>query len=482
MTSATAPQLSGWRTTTALLPHQQEAVAKLLPSRVGALFAEMGTGKTRIAIELAHLRQSKIDTVLWFCPVSAKRTIAREIRKHTDCQDSDIHVFDHRSAEHNIPPARWYIIGTESIGGSARVFLTAHHLMRERAMVVLDESHQIKGHRAKRTERLTHTCAIARYRLILTGTPISQGIVDLFAQMRFLSPKILGYRSFYTFAHNHLVYSEKFRGLIEREKNKAYLADKIKPYVYQITKDECLTLPRKLRSTQTCDLTTEQRWAYEEAKEESLQEDYLLGDDWAQRIALFQLFTRLQSIVCGFQRLADGTLHHHPHHRLDLLLAVIDAISPREPIVIWAKYHAAIDEITAALTDQHGQDSVQQFHGHLSETQRQTQLDHWRQGGRFLVATQAAGGQSIDLTHAACVIYYANGFKYAERQQSEDRCHRLGQTRPVTYIDLWANAGIEDRIDRALAKKSNAVTEFRQEVDRVRRTNKDKLRELVKRL
>src|SRR5690606_1079940 len=72
-----------WRCTSELLPYQQEAVAKLLPSKVGALFMDMGTGKTRTAIEFVRLRQHKIDRVVWFCPVSLKETIRVEILKHT---------------------------------------------------------------------------------------------------------------------------------------------------------------------------------------------------------------------------------------------------------------------------------------------------------------------------------------------------------------------------------------------------------------
>lgn len=470
---ASAPAV--WRATTPLLTHQQEAVAKLLPSRVGALFAEMGTGKSRIAIELARLRQAKIDRVIWCCPVSAKETIRREILKHTDTNPTAIHVFDDRTAEDRLPPASWYILGTESLSASARVLFALRALITTRSLVIVDESHQIKGHRSKRTERLTLLASVARYRLILTGTPISQGVVDLFAQMRFLSPKILGYRSFYTFASQHLVYSDKFPGRIEREINKDYLAAKIRPYTYQITKEECLTLPGKLYSNRYCGLSRDQEEAYAEAKERILTVDYLMGDDWERKIAIFHLFTVLQTIACGFETLADGSVQRYPHRRLDLLAETLDRLPAAAPAVIWCKYHACLNEIDTYL----GTDAIP-YHGRLSEAQRQVNLDAWRQGkARFLVATQAAGGQAIDLTRAAHVVFYANGFKYSERQQAEDRCHRIGQERPVTYLDLWSLTGIDRRIEEALARKENVVNRFREEVQKVRQTNKDRLRRLV---
>lgn len=470
-----------WQASTALMPHQVDAVAKLLPAKVGALFAEMGTGKSRIAIELARLRQAKIDRVIWCCPVSAKETIRREILKHADAEPGDIHVFGDKTDERTIPLARWYIVGTESISASARVVCTLRHVTTERTFFVVDESHQIKGYRSRRTERLTLIARMARYRLILTGTPISQGVVDLFAQMRFLSPRILGYRSFHTFARNHLVYSERYRGKIDREVNTEYLAAKIKPYVYQITKDECLDLPPKLHSSRYCDLTPIQAEAYAAAKERILLDEYLLADDWQRQIAVYHLFTVLQTIACGFETQPDGSIHSYPHHRLDLLREAIARI-PDEPVVIWSKYRHALAEIREALIADHGAEAVTIYHGGLRETERQRNLDHWRQCGRFLIATQSSGGQSIDLTRARFAIYYANAFKYSERQQSEDRFHRIGQTRAVTYLDLWSDCGIDDRIQSALARKSNAVAEFRDEVDKVRKTNKERLVELVKSL
>jgi SNF2 family DNA or RNA helicase len=471
-----------WTARPALLPHQGDAAVKLLPSRVGALFAEMGTGKTRIAIELARLRQDKIDHVVWSCPVSAKETIRRLILKHTDADPADIHVFDQRTCPDHLPSARWYVVGTESVSASARVVRALSRLITEHSFVVVDESHQIKGHCSRRTERLTLLAAKARYRLILTGTPISQGVVDLFAQMRFLSPKILGYRSFYSFARNHLIYSDRFPGRIEREHDTEYLAARIKPYVYQVTKEECLDLPDKRYASRYCAMTHAQHLAYAEAKERILLEEYLQADDWERRIAIFHLFTVLQTIVCGFQTLPDGTVARYPHDRLTALADALAGIPPGAPVVIWAKYRRAIEDIVGALSAAHGPDQVHAYHGGLTPRARTQTLDAWRRNGRFIVATQAAGGTAIDLTPASHVVYYANGFKYAERQQSEDRCHRIGQDRPVTYIDIWSDAGIDTRIDRALGAKASVVAAFRSEVERVRGGGKDRVRELVKSL
>lgn len=461
--------------TTDLLPHQAAAVTKLLPSRVGALFMDMGTGKSRAAIELACIRQAKIDRVVWFCPVSLKETVRYEILKHTDAEVGDIYLFDAKTRSERLPDCRWYIIGIESMSASNRVVFAASAAITERTMVIVDESSYIKGYKAKRTNRITLLSEQARYRLILTGTPISQGVQDLFAQMKFLSPKILGYRSWHTFARNHLEYSDRYKGLIVSTHNTGWLAEKINPYIYQVTKAECLDLPSKLTESRYCTLTSEQDAAYEMAKERFMDDMLEYSDDseWQSSVPIFRLFSALQGIVCGF--FGDQAIESQ---RVDLLVTTLGQIHETEKVVVWAKYRQAIRDIVSQIP------SACEYHGGLSEQQRHQSLQRWRSEGRVLVATQAAGGHGLDLTAANHVIFYANGFKYSERIQAEDRCHRIGQTMPVTYIDLWARCGIEERIDLAIYRKGSTVEAFKAEVDKIKeqRNRKVLLRKLVKQL
>jgi len=464
------------------MPHQQAAVEKLLPSRVGAAFMEMGTGKSRTAIELVRLRHKKIDKVVWFCPVSLKDTVRREILKHTDCIETDICVFDDEITESTIPNALWYIIGIESMSASARVVLATNKLITEQTFVILDESSYCKNHRAKRTERITALSNRARYRLVLTGTPLSQGVVDLFAQMRFLSPKILGYTSFYSFAANHLEYSDKFPGMIVRAHNVEYLAAKIKPYVYQVTKNECLTLPDKLYDYHCFDMTFEQREHYEAAKYELLTEIDTYSDPYLDRIRIFRIFSVLQQIVSGFWN-RNGKLITFPHRRLSAMMDVVQRVPENEKIIIWAKFHHDIDGITKQLQTAYGPNSVALFHGGISEKQRNAELEKFRRQARFFVATQGAGGHGLTLNEASYVIFYNNGFKYSERMQAEDRCHRIGQHNNVTYIDIHCVSSIDDRIDNALRKKSSVVEEFKREVDKIKNDGKkEMIKELIKSL
>lgn len=466
----------GWSATSRLMPHQVSAVTKLLPSRVGALFMEMGTGKTRTAFELMRIRQSKISRVIWFCPVTLKATICREILKHTTLSARDIYVFDDKTREDVVPlNCTIYVVGIESMSSSARALYAVMQLIDDRAFVVVDESTFIKGHSAIRTRRITRIAEPARYRLIMTGTPITQGAVDLFGQMRFLSEKILGYKSFYTFANNHLIYSKRHLGQIVGTCNVEWLAERMRPYVYQVTKAECLSLPDKIFDNYYCDLSHEQKAAYHQAKED-FAEDLLSyfddRDDGLQNgIAIFRLFSRLQAISCGTN---DG--QPLTHLRLDLLKAVMADVTDTH-VVIFCKHVRSIDEIADWLRDAGQAHYV--IDGRVSEKVRDGIQQEWVRCGGSLILTQGVGGHGLDLTAAATVVFYSSGFKYSERVQAEDRCHRIGQARPVTYISLWANCGIEDRIQAALHSKGNALAILRKRIDAIKGGGKEAIKRFI---
>lgn len=458
-----------WQTRTSLYSHQVAAAQKVGPIRVGALFMEMGTGKTATAIHLACRRQTVIDHVVYFCPVSLKETVRQEILKHTDLPESAVNVFDDSTTSRCLPRAPWHIIGLESMSSSDRVTLAANGLITPLTMVVVDESDKIKTHRAIRTQRITRLSERAQYRLIMTGTPITQGVVDLYAQMTFLSPRILGYSSFYSFAANHLEYSEKYPGLVVRAHNTDWLAAKIQPYVYQVTKEECLDLPKKLFDSRYYQMTKGQREMYERAKWEILIDREVEEID---SYIIFQLFTALQQIVSGFwnRRGKDGNvaLLECEHDRLETLQATIERVPEGEKQIVWCKYHYSLNAIVKMLTDAYGPDAVAQFHGNLNERERNQQVARFKHEAQFMVAIQQSGGRGLTLNEAAYSHFYENEFNYGNRLQAEDRNHRIGQSRKVTYTDLVCVDSIDTRIAAAQSKKGDVVRSFKAKIDRVK--------------
>ena len=465
---------------------------------------DMGTGKTRVAIELVVRRWDRISKVVVCCPVSLKETWRREIMKHVE--SPSVYVFGERTSSDRLPAADWYVVGLESISQSDRQTLALYELVDEQSMIIVDESGYIKNHRAVRTRRLLHIGKTARYRLVLTGTPISNGVEDLFAQMKFLSPRILGYRSFYAFARNHLEYHPDYPGLVVETHNEDYLAARMRPYVFQVTKDEALELPEKIHERRYLSLTAEQEALYEQAKEELLMR---VDPFEISSRAIFRLFTALQQITCGFwnRRVPDkvtdefgmihwpldcSTLpqeHHYPdHERLGLLRDVLREISAREgeneKVIIWARYHFCVREIARMLGAEYGPGAFSELHGDLSDAERTQELDAWRAscadgGRRFLIATPETGSHGLTLTEARYAVFYNNTFNYADRLQAEDRIHRIGQTRRPTYIDLVCSGTIDDRIMEALSKKEDVLRAFRAEVEAVKHQKGEALEELA---
>jgi SNF2 family DNA or RNA helicase len=474
MTTKPFPLICKMKIKTEPLAHQKAAIAKFKSLRVGGLFMEMGTGKTLNLLYLAYERRYKIDKVVYFCPVNLKETVLYEIEKHLT--SACTYVFDDKTTMGNIPKAWIYIVGIESIGQSDRVTLCANDLITENTMVIVDESDTCKNHQAIRTQRITQMASRARYRFIATGTPVGEGVVDLYSQMYLLSPDILGYKSFYSFARNHLEYSKDHKGLIVRSLNTDVIARKIEPYVFQVKKEECLDLPDRQYLSRYCAMSYGQKTLYARAKEEILNS---VPDDEIDSYTIFRLFTALREIVSGFwNRLPDPDSNHWwseqfepefltvDHDRLDLLLSVIQEIPPSEKVILWVNFRHCTEQVVTALTEQYGPDSLSQFHG--ATIDRNAEISKWRDSTRFLVASPKCGSRGLTLNESAYTIFYNNDFPYRVREQAEARNHRIGQSRKPTYIDLICQDSIDTRIFRALLNKENLVQSFKREMDKLK--------------
>jgi SNF2 family DNA or RNA helicase len=205
---------------------------------------------------------------------------------------------------------------------------------------------------------------------------------------------------------------------------------------------------------------------------------------------IFRLFTALQQISCGFWRRSDTDRHGRErepfieieHDRLNVLLDTVTSIPETEKVIIWAKYCYDIQQINAALIELFGADSCALFYGDVGEKHRAVEVDKFRSTARFFISTPSCGGHGLTLNEAHTVIFYNNGFKYSERIQAEDRCHRIGQAHKVVYIDIWSDCGIDERISKALMTKGNVVDQFKQEIDKVKESSREKLKMLIESL
>lgn len=417
---------------------------------------EMGTGKSRTAIELAYRRlvKGKVNKVLWLCPCSVKPTIQAELTKHIA---GDLSNF--------------IIAGIESLSNSISLNSELLDLVQNnKVFLIVDESNLVKNHRAKRTERIIRLGEHCQYKLILNGTPISKCEKDLFSQWYILDWRILGYRSFWSFAANHLEYDENVRGKIRRTLNTGYLVEKIAPYTFQVKKEECLDLPDKSYSSVFFELTEEQREIYEYTKEV-----FLMQLDELEPATIYRLFTALQHVTSGRsvvsriqEKMKTVSFFTNPmdNPRMQTLFSIIERTD--EKMIIWCKYTHEIKAIAAEIRKRFGENSVVEFHGKVRRKQREKNAVSFSKDVQFFVANKTCAGYGLNLQFCSYMVYYNNDWDWATRSQSEDRAHRMGQTKNVHIIDIYAWETIDGRILNCLERKERLIDSFKHQIDKLK--------------
>jgi SNF2 family DNA or RNA helicase len=236
------------------------------------------------------------------------------------------------------------------------------------------------------------------------------------------------------------------------------LKEKLDHFSFRIRKDECLDLPPKVYTKRDVQLTKEQTQAYVEMKKTALA--ILAGGTVTTVNALTQLM-RLHQIVCGHVKLDDKTVVEIPNHRIEELMSVVEEAPDK--IIIWATYRHDIEAIKLALSKEYGMASVGTYYGDTDDEERRRVVREFQDPEselRFFVGNPRTGGYGLTLTAADTVVYYSNSFDLEVRLQSEDRAHRIGQTKSVTYVDLISPGTVDEKIVRALRDKidiANAV-------------------------
>ena len=203
-------------------------------------------------------------------------------------------------------------------------------------------------------------------------------------------------------------------------------------------------------------LSPDQLKLYNQMKETALAN--LNGKQVTTVNALTQLM-RLHQITCGHFTADDGTTQLIANNRIDELMDVLEEVEGKA--IIWAHYQYDINAITKAITKEYGPGSVVDYYGLTPQDERQDNIRKFQEDDkcRFIVGTPQTGGYGITLTAANTVIYYSNGYDLEKRLQSEDRAHRIGQKKNVTYIDIIAEKTVDEKIQKSLRKKINIASE-----------------------
>lgn len=432
--------------------YQEDAVEKLLHVKVGALYMEMGTGKTRTALELIQrrLEAKKVDQALWLCPYSTVRAMPELMQEHAVGAESVIRF-----------------AGIESLSNSARIYRELlDYVQSAKTYLIVDESLLVKNPNAYRTQNIIKLSESCTYKLILNGTPTSRSIADLFAQWYVLDWRILGYRSFWSFSANHLEFDKERPGRIVRAHNTEYLASKIAPYTYEVSKQDVLHLPEKEYHSEYFFLTDEQDNHYS-----AIAEALIDSVDERRPETIYRLFSAMQAITSGFAIRLDGyhssrlrMYQPEGNPRIASLLRVIESIGSAQA-VIYCHFTQEIMDILSVLGDR-----ALPFYGDMSQRSRQDSKNRFKAGlAQFLVANKSCAQFGLNLQFCHNEIFYHNDWDWGTRVQAEDRLHRIGQTQDVQIYDILAKGTIDETVMRCLLKKESVADAFKAAV---RKNNK----------
>ena len=454
--------------------HQLKALEKSWEKSYFAYFMEMGTGKSKVLLDnIAMLYdQGKIDGALIVAPKGVIGTWSQqEIPTHfpdhiekmsvlwqaniTKGQSKKLGGLLKTGEELHI-----LIMNVEAFSTQKGVDFAGRFLSSHNALMAIDESTTIKNPDAKRTKNICKLSPYAKYKRILTGSPVTKSPLDLYKQCDFLAPELLDHTSYYTFRTRYAVMkTANFGGrsvqIVVGYRNLDELAEKLKVFSYRVLKDDCLDLPPKTFMKRIVKLTSAQEKVYKEMKHLALAE--MEGKTMTTAIVLTQLM-RLHQITCGHFTADDGTIKDINNNRLDELLDVLDEVEGKA--VIWAHYQHDVERIIERIRKEYTFDSAVDYYGLTPSSERQQNIEKFQNDDRcrFFVGTPQTGGYGITLTAASTMIYYSNGYDLEKRQQSEARIDRIGQKFPMTYIDIMAEDTVDEKIVKSLRKKINIAS------------------------
>ena len=440
-----------------------------------AYFMEMGTGKTKVLIDnLALLYdKGKIDSALIVAPKGVVKTwYEQELPTHLPDHIENVTVlwqpnitkgqqekldtlFEIESALHI------FIMNVEALSTDKGVKFASKFLNSHKTLMAIDESTTIKTPSAKRTKNIIGLGKTAKYRRIMTGSPITKNPLDLYSQCEVLDPWLLDFTSWYAFRNRYAemktihVHGRSIQ-VVDKFQNLSELSETVKTFSDRVLKEDCLDLPPKNFTKRHIILTHDQRKIYEQMKKAAMA--VLNGKVTTTMTVLTQLM-RLHQITCGHFTADDGSIQLIPNNRITELMNILEETEGK--VIIWANYQRDVNQIIKTVTEKYGKESIVDYYGLTPQEDRQDNIRKFQNGSecRFLIGTPQTGGYGITLTKANTVVYFSNGYDLEKRLQSEDRAHRIGQKKNVTYIDIICEDTVDEKIVEALRKKINIASE-----------------------
>ena len=460
--------------------HQLTALRKGWNLGEFAYFMDMGTGKSKVLIDNFSVLYDKgyIGGVLIIAPKGVYRNwSSNEIPTHMpDHVLADICIWQPNHTQKFLMTwkklfednynLKIFLMNIEAFSTRKGVEVAEKFLLAHSTLMAIDESTTIKSKNAKRTKSIVKLGKMAKYRRIMTGSPITKSPMDLYTQCEFLNPELLGHKSFYSFQYEYAIIKRRNLGSysfnqIVGYKNLKELNGLLDNFSYRVRKQDCLDLPDKVYTKRVVELTPEQAKMYSDLKKIALG---ICEEGTVTPTTILTQLLRLQQVCSGHVKLDDGTIKTFSSAKIKELEAVVEEIDGKA--IIWANFTHDIESIVELLTKMYGEDSVVSYYGATSTDQRDYAMSSFQNPDspvRFFVGQPRTGGYGLTLTQASTVIYYSNSYDLEVRLQSEDRAHRIGQVNKVTYIDIIAEKTVDEKVLQALRSKIDIASVVLQE-------------------
>jgi len=424
---------------------------------------EQGTGKTASAINVISTlfdRERTISSCLIVCPLAVVGNWKREFDMHSSIsQDRIILLKGHwRKRVKSLTFKRGLIFITNYEGLLMEELHRGFMSLRPE-IIVFDESHRLKTHNTKRTLQATKIADLAKYKLLLSGTPVLNSAMDLFSQYRIMDggksfgKNYWGFRSTYFYDGNRGMPKQSYFPDWKIKKGSFQEINKVvNATSFRVLKKDCLDLPPLVRQRLEVELTLEQRKHYKEMKNHFIT--YLGSKACVAQLALTKIL-RLMQIVTGFMKLEDGSIQPIKNNRTVTLKELLETLTPKHKVIVWACFKYNYKQI-AAVCKGLGLGHVQ-AHGGTSAKDKEEAIDRFTNDPqtRVFIGNQGAMGIGINLTVASYSVYYSRNYSLEHDLQSEARNHRGGSEihEKITRIDLVCPGTVDDLILKALANK-----------------------------
>lgn len=441
------------------------AAERRAPSKGFGFLFEMGCGKTLTAIATmgALYEAGKIQRCLVVAPTTVVPVWPKEMAEMADFPFVSCTML---GGDKRRRIRQYREMMQRSAGSSALklVCINYQEIFREGIidllkeyhadLVILDEGHYIKNHTASTSKAACELGQMARYRLLLTGTPVTNNNTDVFGLFKFVNSNVFG-DNFYSFRNKYCVMGG-FKGKqVMGSKNKGELVRRMHSASLRVTKADALDLPEETYETRYVELSKAEREVYTQLQKNGLAE-LADGEITAPRIITKML--RLQQVAGGFVKLDEEEgVKPIGRSKLDALMEIVDqvVVDSGEKLVIFARFLPEVHSICRELEGRGVKYAV--IYGDIKQETRGEIVNDFQKNPetKVFVAQIATAGLGITLHAASTAVFYSMDFSFANYAQATARIHRIGQRHPCLYINLVAMDTIDEQILKAIRAKED---------------------------